>query len=63
MKECYALEKIHGTSANIRFKKNKEFVEGNNLSTILFFSGGTKHGTFVKMFDEKELLKISEIQK
>lgn len=39
-KECYALEKIHGTSAHIHFTQN----------TVGFFSGGEKHDNFVKLF-------------
>lgn len=45
-KECYALEKIHGTSAHIRF-------DGENIH---FFSGGEKHEYFVSMFDTEYLL-------
>ena len=41
-KECYALEKIHGTSAHIRFDGEK----------VSFFSGGEKHINFVALFDE-----------
>lgn len=44
-KECYALEKIHGTSAHIKH-------ESDNLT---FFSGGVKHASFVELFDEEEL--------
>lgn len=40
-KRCYALEKIHGTSAHIAFKNG----------TLTFFSGGEKHGTFLTLFD------------
>lgn len=40
-KECYAMEKIHGTSAHISW----------NDGEIKFFSGGTKHDDFVKLFD------------
>lgn len=40
-KEFYAMEKIHGTSAHIKFK------DGN----ITFFSGGAKHDQFVQLFD------------
>jgi len=47
-KECYALEKIHGTSAHISYKN------GN----ISFFSGGFPHKIFVKLFDEGKLLEI-----
>jgi hypothetical protein len=46
-KECYALEKIHGTSAHIRW----------DGETIHFFSGGEKHENFVKCFDLESLLQ------
>ena len=45
-RECYALEKIHGTSANIHFYEGK----------ITYFSGGATHDEFVKLFNEPELL-------
>lgn len=45
-KECYALEKIHGTSAHIRW--NKGLQELN--PSLSFFGGGIKHETFVKLF-------------
>lgn len=45
-KECYAMEKIHGTSAHISYKDD----------SITFFSGGEKHANFVELFDEKFLL-------
>lgn len=44
-KECYALEKIHGSSAHLRWKDNK----------IIFFSGGEKYEIFKKIFDEEFL--------
>lgn len=44
-KECYALEKIHGTSAHITWKDGK----------VTFFSGGEKHANFIKLFDEEKL--------
>jgi hypothetical protein len=44
-KECYAMEKIHGSSAHLQWKDNK----------IRFFSGGEKHETFKKIFDERFL--------
>lgn len=46
--ECYVLEKIHGTSANVRFNKG-------NLS---FFSGGENYNNFVKLFNEADLLRL-----
>ena len=40
-KECYAMEKIHGTSAHISF----------NSGNVKFFSGGCKHGEFIKLLN------------
>ena len=46
-KEVFALEKIHGTNAKIEYHpQNQE---------LRFFSGGTKHETFVKLFDQEKL--------
>ena len=51
-KECYAMEKIHGTSAHISWKEGK----------VGFFSGGEKHEKFVALFDEDELTeKFTEL--
>jgi RNA ligase. len=47
--ECYALEKIHGTSAHIAF------LLVNGALEIKFFSGGEKHENFVKLFDAAKL--------
>lgn len=44
-KECYALEKIHGTSAHILWQDER----------ITFFSGGVSHHMFIKLFDEQKL--------
>lgn len=46
-KECYALEKVHGTSAHIGWKDGK----------VRFFSGGSKHESFVALFDEALLVE------
>jgi uncharacterized protein (DUF1778 family) len=43
--EVYALEKIHGTSAHIKFK------DGN----LTFYSGGETHERFVALFDQNHL--------
>jgi hypothetical protein len=45
-KECYALEKIHGTSSHTSYKNGK----------ISYFSGGESYENFIKIFDEKILL-------
>jgi hypothetical protein len=56
-KECYALEKIHGTSAHVSYDVEKP--EGSQLR---FFSGGAKYEEFVKLFNQEELLeKIKSI--
>jgi RNA ligase len=44
-RECYALEKIHGTSAHVKWDGDK----------VHFFSGGEKHERFVSLFDEEVL--------
>jgi len=57
-KQCYALEKIHGSSAHISFKQEHTFADGFATLTpsINFFSGGEKHETFVKIFNQELLL-------
>lgn len=42
---CYALEKVHGTSAHIKW------ASGN----LTFFSGGEKHDRFVQLFNAGDL--------
>jgi len=67
-KECYALEKIHGTSAHIQFKRVRQIIVGgmtmaeadrqatcpDNIE-ITFFAGGASHEQFVSLFDKKTL--------
>ena len=52
-KECYALEKIHGTSAHIAYEDDG----GGGQRRITYFSGGEKHENFVALFDEEALMK------
>lgn len=47
-KRCYAMEKIHGTSAHIAWKDN----------SLRFFSGGCKHEDFCKLFDQGKLQEL-----
>lgn len=47
-RECYALEKVHGTSAHVHFNAEKG---------VSFFSGGASHTNFVSLFDEAKLLE------
>lgn len=44
-RECYALEKIHGTSAHVSWRDGR----------VQFSSGGEKHERFVALFDETAL--------
>jgi hypothetical protein len=46
-KECYALEKIHGTSAHISLKN------GN----MIYFSGGMPYNTFISIFNIEKIEK------
>ena len=46
-RECYATEKIHGTSAHISYKDGQ----------LRFFSGGANHDQFVSIFDQDYLAK------
>jgi len=53
-KECYALEKIHGTSSHLLVK--------HNPVSLHFFSGGEKYENFVNLFNQVDLLeKFNEI--
>ena len=46
--ECYAMEKIHGTSAHISY----------NNGEVKFFAGGGNHDNFVALFDKDDLKKF-----
>ncbi len=53
-KECYALEKIHGTSAHLSWNCKEKKVK--------YFSGGESNERFVKVFDNEFLVsKFSEL--
>jgi hypothetical protein len=45
-RECYALEKIHGTSAHVSYQDGK----------VSFFAGGESHDNFVKLFSLEALM-------
>jgi hypothetical protein len=51
-KECYVSEKIHGTSAHIRW-------DVENTKHVQFFSGGSCNQTFVNLFDQKALTDMA----
>lgn len=44
-KECFALEKVHGTSAHVTWKDGQ----------IVYFAGGANHESFVALFDDSAL--------
>jgi hypothetical protein len=46
-KECYAMEKIHGTSAHVSWKPDEDRMG--------FFSGGEKYDRFCALFDAEAL--------
>jgi hypothetical protein len=52
-KECYAMEKIHGTSAHVSFKITPV---GEHSGTVGFFSG-EQYDRFVQLFDQTVLLE------
>jgi len=64
-KECYALEKIHGTSAHVVFhfftdvKPTFEYDAELNgrYCKVGFFAGGSKYEDFVKLFDAPALAR------
>ena len=49
LKQCYAMEKIHGTSAHISYNK-----ESNKVN---FSAGGEKYENFIKLFDVETITK------
>jgi len=53
-KECYAMEKIHGTSAHIAYKNQERYL---GHRTVGFFAGGGNYENFVALFDKEELEK------
>jgi hypothetical protein len=53
-KECYALEKVHGTSSHIKYD---ELTTENGQPKLTFFAGGASHDEFVKLFDPSLLLE------
>lgn len=47
-KECYALEKIHGTSAHVSYRNGED-------PGLWFFAGGESHTNFVALFNQDDL--------
>lgn len=61
LKECYALEKIHGTSASVSWETlaMSPTSEGEEVTrnALLFHSGGASLASFQACFNEAELLE------
>lgn len=59
-RECYAMEKIHGTSAHIAFKPGSvSLVNGHTDGPdIKLFNGGSNRNEFVKLFDMQKLADV-----
>jgi len=59
-KECYAMEKIHGTSSHISYTPAKALPADENVvvpSRIAFFAGGGSYEEFIKLFDAEAIRK------
>jgi hypothetical protein len=54
-KECYALEKIHGTSAWISYTNT--LCPDEFPSRLAFFAGGGDYNEFIKLFDAEAIRK------
>lgn len=55
-KKVFALEKIHGTSAHLILTRPEAFP-ADFEKAFYFFSGGAKHETFVKLFNQSSLME------
>ena len=53
-RECYALEKIHGTIVHITFKTNPS---NRAQWQVTFFAGGESYNKFVSLFEKDKLLQ------
>ncbi len=51
-RECWALEKVHGSSAHIRLTRIADYLGGVQIT---YFAGGEKHERFKAIFDESKL--------
>lgn len=61
-REVYALEKIHGTSAHIKWGETTRKMDDRRTGNprLSFFAGGVKHETFVDLFDNDSLAAAFE---
>src|ERR1044072_2093204 len=54
-KRCFALEKIHGTSARVSWKPLENTTPDQIWNGIKFFSGGERYEKFLGLFDQSAL--------
>lgn len=59
-RECYALEKVHGTSAHITYKRTWPNGAGTDAGAVSFSSGGAKAATFAALFHAGQLVLAFE---
>lgn len=52
--ECFALEKVHGTSAHVRVER----ATATHPVEVHFFAGGVSHAQFAKLFDGAKLREV-----
>jgi hypothetical protein len=60
LKRVYALEKIHGTSAHIKWDPIKARMKEVLVQGLTFFSGGESHARFVTLFNQPALAEKFE---
>lgn len=53
-REVYCLEKVHGTSAHVGYRRDL----ATRNDKLVFFSGGVKHDPFVQLFDYDSLINL-----
>lgn len=54
-RECFAMEKVHGTSAHVRLRKIVKTDSPDIGVEVIYYAGGASHDSFVKIFDEPAL--------
>lgn len=61
-RECYAMEKIHGTSSHVSWKGagHASKAPPDNDPRLHFHAGGEKHANFVALFDHASLARAFE---
>lgn len=55
LRECYAMEKIHGTSSHISYTPAKQDMAAFAPSRIGFFAGGGSYEEFITLFDAEAI--------